>query len=227
MTTQAQPHSGGSDTAKQQTSLHIFVNRKKKEESDGVRPVMKGREIAALANVPAENAVVRRGNTGDSPIVGLDDELQIHMAEHFLVTRKIVEGGIDVPPRIARELAALAEAGQEAEYCNEGNREVVIYRSVPTAGGARGLPHSTDVLVPVPSGYPASMIDTAALPAGSPFLGKVKGAPNQGSISANGAVWNVVSYHPHNGGGGPPWDQSTLGFHTYLDELLTWLSIIA
>ncbi len=39
--------------------LHIFVNRRKFEEGDGVQSEMTGRQIAALVNVPAENAIVR------------------------------------------------------------------------------------------------------------------------------------------------------------------------
>ena len=39
--------------------LHIFVNRKKFEEGDGVRAEMTGEQIAALVGVPADNAVVR------------------------------------------------------------------------------------------------------------------------------------------------------------------------
>jgi hypothetical protein len=33
----------------------------------------------------------------------------------------------------------------------------------------------------------------------------------------------LASYHPHNGGGGPVWDQVRHGFHTYFDHLLAWL----
>lgn len=39
--------------------LHIFVNRRKFEEGDGVQSEMTGRQIAALVNVPAENAIIR------------------------------------------------------------------------------------------------------------------------------------------------------------------------
>ena len=86
--------------------LHIFVNRRKFEEGDGVRSEMTGRQIAALVNVPAENAIVRvesvpsRGEVGlvvetspDQGEVGLDTVITIVNGMHFLVTRRIVEGG--------------------------------------------------------------------------------------------------------------------------------------
>ena len=126
--------------------------------------------------------------------------------------------------RIDRELELLSHGGQQAELLNVKDRPVVVYRSVPTNGATHGLPIVTDVLVPVPAGYPASVIDLAGLPHDSPFLARVKGGSNvQGSISVDGRQWQLASYHPHNGGGGPPWDQNKHGFHTYLDHLISWL----
>lgn len=125
--------------------------------------------------------------------------------------------------RIERELTLLREGGQVAEFV-AGSREVVLYRQVPSGGPRVGLPATEDVVVPVPSGYPASMIDLAGLPVGSPFLGRVRGSQNnQGVVEAGGRQWQLASYHPHNGGGGPPWDQMRYGFHTYLDHLIAWL----
>jgi hypothetical protein len=125
--------------------------------------------------------------------------------------------------RIDRELAKLLAGGQKAEYI-EGPREAILYRDVPSAGASLGLPSSTDVIVPVPPGYPAAMIDLAGLPADSPLILRTKGGKNsQGTIVADGKTWQLVSYHPHNGGGGPPWDQNRHGFHTYFDHLLAWL----
>ncbi len=65
--------------------------------------------------------------------------------------------------RIERELAQLHEGGQVAEIL-VGDRECVLYRDVPTDGPRFGLSATTDVIVPVPSGYPAAMIDLAGLP---------------------------------------------------------------
>lgn len=201
--------------------FHIFVNRKKFEEKDGVKAKMTVAEIAALVGIPAANAVVRRGNNSNAPIVEGSEPLIIKHAEHFLVTRRTVEGGFEIPPRIFREITILKDGGQAAEYVHEG-RAAVIYRGVPVAGARPGLPTETDVLVPVPGGYP-SMIDLAALPTGSPLIGRVKGAANQGTVVAGGITWQLISYHPHNGGGGPPWDPTMHGFHTYFDEVLAWL----
>ncbi len=129
--------------------------------------------------------------------------------------------------RIDRELAILREGGQAADLIVNG-KAVVIYRDVPTDGGRHGLPIRTDVVVPVPSGYSASAIDLAGLPVGSPLLTRLKGgANNQGVLSIEGRTWQLASYHPHNGGGGPPWDQMKHGFHTYLEHLLSWLHQIA
>ena len=99
--------------------LHIFVNRRKFEEGDGVRSEMTGRQIAALVNVPAENAIVRVESVPSSGAVGvvvesgpdqvevdvvvesglppgevdIDTVITIVNGMHFLVTRRIVEGG--------------------------------------------------------------------------------------------------------------------------------------
>ena len=73
-------------------SIHIFVNRKKFEEGDGVRREMTGKEIAALVGVPADNAVVRE-ESPEKREIGIDEVVHIKNGEHFLVTRKIVEGG--------------------------------------------------------------------------------------------------------------------------------------
>src|SRR6266550_3046597 len=125
--------------------------------------------------------------------------------------------------RIDRELARLLEGGQVAELLI-GDREFVVYRDVPTDGPRLGLPAAADVLVPVPPGYPAAMIDLAGLPVGSPFLARVKGGQNnQGIVRVDNRDWQLTSYHPHNGGGGPPWDQTRHGFDTYLDQIIAWL----
>jgi hypothetical protein len=68
-----------------------------------------------------------------------------------------------------------------------------------------------------------STLDGAFLPVGSPLLGRVVGSPQPPTIQALGRAWQLVSYHPHAGGGAPPWSKDKHGFHTYLDELLTWV----
>lgn len=125
--------------------------------------------------------------------------------------------------RLDRELALLAAGGQEAVLI-AGSEEVVLYRDLPTSGGGRGLPASTDAIAPIPHGYPA-IIDLAGLPEGSPLLSHVKGGGNcQRIVTAAGRRWVLASYHPHGNGGGPPWDPARHGFHTYAGELLTWLA---
>lgn len=125
--------------------------------------------------------------------------------------------------RIERELARLREGNQVAEFITNP-RPLVLYRAVPTGGAKIGLSPVEDVVVPVPPGYPGAVIDLAGLPVGSPFLPRVKGGQNnQGIVTVDGRQWQLASYHPHNGGGGPPWDQMQHGFHTYMDQLIAWL----
>ena len=127
-----------------------------------------------------------------------------------------------VKARIQRELGLLREGQQIADFF-DADRAIVIYRAV-RAGRVPGLPETTDVAVPVPAGYPAALIDLAGLPVGSPFLCRVKGGTNpQGVLEVDGVQWQLASYHPHQGGGGVPWNQNRHGFHTYLDHLLAWL----
>ena len=125
--------------------------------------------------------------------------------------------------RIHLELARLKEGGQEAALVT-ADRDYIQYQAVPTAGE----PSETDVLVPVPGGYPAGMIDLAGLPTGSPLLSRVMGGSNpQGAVTTpDGRHWTLASYHPHQGGGGPKWDPMEHGFHTYIDHLLSWLAKI-
>jgi hypothetical protein len=54
------------------------------------------------------------------------------------------------------------------------------------------------------------------------FVRQVAGSP-QGVITAAERRWHLVSYHPHNGGGAPPWNKDKHGFHTYFDEILCWI----
>ncbi len=84
-------------------SLHIFVNRRKFEESDGVKATMSGAEIAALVDVPAANAVVRWDTGPDKGTeIAVTQEVNIKVGDHFLVTRKIVEGGYEPRARSKR-----------------------------------------------------------------------------------------------------------------------------
>lgn len=129
--------------------------------------------------------------------------------------------------RIQRELAILRDGDLVVELI-DGSRQFVLYREVPTCGAEFGLPVQEDVLVPVPPGYPASLIDLAGLPIGSPFLQRVRGGQNnQGVVQADGRTWQLASYHPHQNGGGPPWNPMRHGFHTYFDHIVAWLHRLA
>lgn len=206
-------------TRRQHVALSIIVNRKRFSETDGVKKRMTGRQIAALVCENPDATEVFKIKDGQSDPVPLDKEIAIHDCDEFRVIRNNVAGGFE-PSRIQRELELLESGGGRAELI-EQPLAAVIYRDVPTRPGYAHLA-VTDVLVPVPGGYPGQTLDGAYLPAGSPLLGRVAGSP-QGTIQADGRAWTLVSYHPHNGGGGPPWNKDRHGFHTYFDEILCWI----
>ena len=73
--------------------LFIFVNRRRFTADDGVKARMTGAEIAALVGVTPDQAVVRRLHGNEQQPIGIDEVVEIQRAEHFVVTRRIVEGG--------------------------------------------------------------------------------------------------------------------------------------
>ncbi len=76
--------------------------------------------------------------------------------------------------RILRELEILREGQQVAELVSAG-RDYVLYRGIPAGGAHVSLPIVTDVIVPVPNGYPGAAIDLAGLPVDSAFLPRGEG----------------------------------------------------
>ena len=111
----------------------------------------------------------------------------------------------------------------QATLITEGSG-YVLYRSIEVNGTVKGLLNQTDILVPIPNGYPSSQIDMPALPSDSPLIPFVVGGSNpQGTITVDGRTWTILSYHPYNGGGGPPWNFMIHGFHDYYNHLYTWL----
>lgn len=121
---------------------------------------------------------------------------------------------LEIQVRILRELSLLSWKTQLVE-----GQDAVIYCDLPST---LGVVDATDVLVPIPGGYPQVMLDYAFLPSDSPLKGRVLGAVQE-NFQFGGRLWTRISYHPHNGGGGPPWNPTIHGFHTYVDEVLTWL----
>lgn len=198
--------------------LTIVVNKQTFGEADGVKREMTGREIANLiTDQPAE---VKRLKAGKEIPVPLEEKVKLEGCEEFEVIRCNVKGGFE-PRRIEFELTKLRGNGAEATFVSAPTG-LVIYRGIRTANG---YPHltETDVLVLVPSAYPGSMLDGAYLPQGSPLLNRVAGSPQGVTVQADGRAWQLVSYHPHNGGGGPVWNPNRHGFHTYYTEILTWI----
>lgn len=198
--------------------LRIVVNARKFTEEQGVRARMTGLQIATLVypENPGETRVW--STSGEKREIGLGETICIESGATFDVVRKEVTGGYELA-RVNRELALLIESG--AKVIALESPGAVVYHELSVGPG---LPISkTDVLVAIPSGYPGHMLDGAFLPEGSPLLGRVKGSPQETFVSALGRRWQLVSYHPHNGGGAEAWNPTRHGFHTYLGEVLSWL----
>lgn len=75
--------------------LVIFVNGKKKtSEEDAVTNPMSVDAIARLAGLTGDTAIVRRRQGEDGPVGDpLTGEITVKNGEHFVVTRRNVEGG--------------------------------------------------------------------------------------------------------------------------------------
>jgi Multiubiquitin/Prokaryotic E2 family E len=207
-------------TRRHHVGLTITVNSRPFTEADGVKPEMTGEEIAALVypQTPRETKIFLR-KPGKDRQIGLDEKIHIEDCEVFDVARCRVDGGYELA-RTEREVEIVRSTGAKVMIVKSPAPAVIYYglRTCP------GHPVSeTDILVPIPSGYPGQFIDWAYLPEGSPLIGRVKGSPQNHIVSADGRQWQQISYHPHNGGGGPKWDQTVHGFHTYVSELVAWL----
>ena len=207
-------------TRRQHAQLKIIVNSKPFTEADGVKKRMTGRQIAALVSDNPDCTEVFLLERGKPKPVPLDQVIQVKDCDEFRVIRNNVCGGFE-PSRIQRELERLRQGGGRADFIQQPF-PAVIYRDVPTRPGYAHLP-MTDVLVAVPNGYPGQPLDGAHLPEGSPLLGRVAGSPQGVIVAADARRWQLVSYHPHNGGGGPSWNKDKHGLHTYLDEILAWI----
>ena len=207
-------------TRKRTDLLTIIVNKKKFNSTQGVKPEMTGLEIAALVYDKPQNTTVSRleGEHDDNEIpVGLAEKIKIHECEKFKVIRNDVNAGFQ-SSRVEREIAILRENGVNVTLLTEPV-PAVVYVGIPTRPGHPA--GSSDVLVKVPGGYPAAFIDNAYLPEGSPLLGRLPGGV-QGPETFGGRVWRQISIHPYSGNGAA-WNKDRYGFHTYYDEMLSWL----
>ena len=129
--------------------------------------------------------------------------------------------------RIKSELDQLQGRQEAALVIGDNGHPYVLYTNVLVTSSLAGIPRQSNVIVPVPPGYPADAIDLAGLPLDSPLLRRVKGQPNGGIVTVNSIAYQIFSYHPHGNAGGGAWDQTRHGFHTYFDWLLTWLACLA
>ncbi len=204
-------------TRKRCDVLTIIVNKKKFTTVDGVKPVMTGREIAALAYENPDDTCVSQVKDGKETEVGLEQSVKIHGCDEFKVIRKNVNAGFQ-PSRIDRELNQLRANGVKVTLIVDP-APAVIFHDVPTRLGCS--PPTSDVLVKVPGGYPATFLDNAFLPDGSSLQGRVPGGV-QHTETFGGRVWRQISIHPHSGKA-VVWNKDRHGFHTYYDEILSWL----
>jgi hypothetical protein len=199
--------------------LEIIVNHRTFTKADGVRPVMKAKEIAALVTTTPADFDTYAGKEAKGDPIPPEQDVHIKNCDVFTVVKREVVGGFLVE-RIAAELDVLKHGGAKVDLLEKP--AAVIYRDIPAREGLGA--NSTDVLVAVPSGYPGSQIDGAYLPDGSPFLKRVVGQLAGSTLVADGRTWQLVSYHPHSGGGFPTWNPNLHGFHTYIDALIAWLA---
>jgi Prokaryotic E2 family E len=200
--------------------LIIIVNKQTFGEADGVKTEMTGREIASLVSPQPDKTEITREKGKERIPVGLNEKVKIFNCEEFCVIRTNVVGGFEIA-RIEREIGSLKENGGEVTYVSSPV-PCAVYHRLPTRHGYP-LVTETDVLVTIPAAYPGVMLDGAYLPAGSPLLGHVEGSPQGNTVQALGRNWQLVSYHPHNGGGGPAWNKDRHGLHTYYTEVLSWI----
>jgi hypothetical protein len=196
--------------------LAIKVNRLRFTEKDGVKPHMKGRQIAALVEPNPDQTKVERLTAHGPVAIGLDEEVPVANGDEFKVIRCNVNAGYQAV-RLERELALLRERGAQVTLLPDAS--AVIYHDVPVRAG---LPVSTtDILVKVPAGYPGGIIDNAFLPEGSPLLNRTVGA-EQHIETLGGRQWKQKSIHPYTGNG-VAWNKDVHGFHTYYIEMVSWL----
>jgi hypothetical protein len=76
----------------ERTVLNIFINGKKKDQSDGVKDPMTVDELAILGGTPGGVVREEQGESGKAgdPLTG---SIHIKPGMHFLVTRPSVSGG--------------------------------------------------------------------------------------------------------------------------------------
>jgi hypothetical protein len=84
-----QGHDGGEHGPKEK--IHIFINKIKFDETQGVKSKMKGGELADLVSVPHENAKITRLQDGKE--IGINETIDVKNGEHFEVIRKVVPAG--------------------------------------------------------------------------------------------------------------------------------------
>lgn len=207
-------------TRKVEHMLVITVNSRQFSEADGVKKEMSGLEIAKLVYPEKPDDTSVRQESAVAREVPLGTRIEIKNKDSFVVTRKNVTGGFAID-RVDREVAALTKSGQRITVIETPMR-AVIYHGLKVKPG--GPVAATDVLVAIPASYPGQMIDGVYLPVGSPLIGRTKGADQGQQFEADGKRWTLISYHPHNGGGGPQWNPNAHGFHTYISEVLSWLN---
>jgi hypothetical protein len=89
---QSNPASKGNNGNSDHSKLHIFINKVKYDETDGVKESMTGRELAALIPVDPNVIEITRLTPHEEKI-GIDQVISIKMADHFEIIRTNVQAG--------------------------------------------------------------------------------------------------------------------------------------
>lgn len=75
------------------SKIHIFINNRKYEQEDGVKPIMTPREMADLIPVDPEKAEVTYKNKDQK--LPLDEPINLKNGDHFEIIRTSVTAGND------------------------------------------------------------------------------------------------------------------------------------
>ena len=81
-----QGHGNGSTN-----KLHIFINNRKYEQEDGVRPIMTPKELAGLVPVDPHKAEVTYKNKDQK--LPMDEPINLKNGDHFEIIRTSVVAG--------------------------------------------------------------------------------------------------------------------------------------
>lgn len=153
------------------------------------RPKLTVPQILSLAALPAGTALVEILPDGTQRNVGADEVIDLEDAKHFKRRPKFKRGG--APPRLTTERALLERHFAEVELDHAGGWLIVRNWPLPAGWTTR----RTELLVVIPSGYPATSPDSF-------YIGNdvaLAGGGEPSNSSPNAVVlarpWRFFSWH--------------------------------